>query len=107
MAIQAQFNGNDIEVTAHWEDTPANEGLDGKTPFNRWRRHIWRADVVSMDLWVSLFVLQGQYLTLTTSDYANRNGDYASYPVAVLERLTGRHESVNMTGVTAEFLVRV
>jgi hypothetical protein len=54
-----------------------------------------------------LTALEGQQVTVTTTNYADRNGDYVTYYGCDLERVSCRHESINAEDVTVEFWVRL
>jgi hypothetical protein len=90
-----------------WADDPAGSGLDGSMPRQRWVRHTWGADVLSAAEYDLIFAQEGQRVTITTPDYADRNGDYVDYFGALCQRVSGQHEGPVVVGVTAEFLVRL
>ena len=106
-----RINSTEISRITHgdWLDEPGDaQALDGVTPLARWRRHTWRAEVLSAAEWNTLAALEGQKVSITTPDYGDRNAaDYVSYYGADFERLEGRHEGPVMMGVSADFLVRV
>jgi len=105
------INGSTIAriTKGDWLDEPGDaQALDGVTPLARWRRHTWRAEVLSAAEWNTLAALEGQKVSITTPDYSDRNAaDYASYYQVDFERLEGRHEGPVVMGVSADFLVRI
>lgn len=93
---------------ADWQDESAGVGLDGTTARLRWVRHVWSApEAMTAAEYDSLFALQGQRVTLTTTNYNERNGDYISYYGAICERVDGQHVGPIVVGVVAEFKVRL
>lgn len=93
---------------ADWQDDGAGAGLDGTTGRQRWRRHTWQApEGMTAAEFDALYAAEGAGVELTTTNYADRNGDFVTYYGAVCMRVDGRHEGPIVTGVTVEFLVRV
>lgn len=91
-----------------WQDGPGdNPALSGTTATARWRRLVCAADVLSAAEWNALRAVEGQQCRITAPPYADRNAAWQTYYGAILERLDGRHEGPVVTGVTAEFMVRV
>lgn len=91
-----------------WQDSGGdNQALSGYTATARWRRLVGQADVLSGAEWNALRAVEGQAVNITAPPYADRNATWQVYYGAVLDRLDGRHEGPVVTGVTAEFVVRV
>lgn len=109
MAQQHKINGTTINriTSANWEDGGQSQGLDGYTPLDSWRRHTWRSNVMTVTEFDTLYALEGQKVSITTTDYSDRNGDYLTYYNVDLERVGGRHEGPRIVDFVAEFLVRV
>ena len=111
MAQEFVINGTTISriTKGDWVDEPGDsQSLDGVTLLARWRRHTWRADVLSAAEWNTLRALEGAKVSITTPAYDDRNGaDYRAYYQVDFERLDGSHDGPVFTGVTAEFLVRI
>lgn len=105
------INGTTIAriTKSDWVDEPGDDqALDGVTPLARWRRLVWRAEVLAASEWNVLAGLQGQKVSITTPDYGDRNAvDYVTYFNCDMAELSGSHDGPVMTGVTAEFMVRV
>jgi hypothetical protein len=108
MAQQHYLNGAAINYInkPDWIDE-GSPVLNGETVFNRWRRHTWRAEVMPVSEFNTVYALEGQTVSLTTTDYSDRNGDYVTYYGARVTNVTGRQSGPLMTDVTIEFLVRV
>lgn len=109
MAQDFKINGTTIAriLRGDWEDSSAGAGLDGTTARRRWVRHLWGADALSAAEFNTLYALEGQWVTLTTVNYADRNGDYVNYYGVICERVTGNHAGPVFEQVTAEFRVRL
>jgi hypothetical protein len=90
-----------------WTDAPAGVGLDGKTGRQRWVSHVWQSNVMSAEEFNSLYSLEGQKVSIKTTNYADRNGDYITYYGVDFKRISGEHAGPIFTGVTCEFLVRL
>ena len=108
-----QVNGVDYDYITKpdWADESqtGQAGLDGYETLNRWRRltAMGPEGMPAADF-DALFALEGQRVSVTVPDYNDRNGaDYKTYYGAVLERVDGRHESINVVGVLCEFRVRI
>lgn len=93
--------------TADWSDQPDSQALVGATPTRRRRRHTWRAEIMPMAEFLAIQALEGERVSLTTTNYNDRNGDYVTYYGAEIDQASGRHESVNMVDVVVEFWVGV
>jgi hypothetical protein len=111
MALDFKINGTTVSrvVKGDWIDEPGDsQALDGVTPLARWRRHTWRADVLTAAEWNTLSLLQGAKVAIATTNYYDRNAaDYVSYYGCDFEGLSGSHDGPVFTGVTVEFLVRI
>lgn len=109
MAQQVQING--ITYTylnaPDWSDSADSQALDGVTPFLRWHKHTIKTNIMPMTEFDRLYALEGQAVALTTTNYLDRNGDYITYYGAILESVTGKHESINAADVVATFRVRL
>lgn len=109
MAQIFQINGTTITrmLRGDWTDDPAGSGLDGSTPRQRWVRHVWGADVLSAAEYNTLYAAEGQRVTITTPNYADRNGDYVDYFGVLCQRVSGSHDGPVVTNVAVDFLVRL
>jgi hypothetical protein len=111
MALDFHINGVTLDHInkGDWLDEPGDaQALDGVTPLARWRRHTWRADVLTAAEWNILAALEGAKVSITTPDYSDRNAaSYVTYYGADFENLSGSHDGPVMTGVSCDFLVRV
>lgn len=109
MAQQHKLNGTNINYIERpdWQTKPVAQALNGVTPIERWARHIWRTNTMAVSEFDTIHVLEGQKVSLTTTNRIDRNGDYITYYGADLERVSGRHRGPVMTNVTVEFLVRL
>lgn len=111
MAQDFKINGTTVSriVKGDWTDEPGDsQALDGVTPLSRWRRHRWLADVLSASEWNTLSALEGAKVSITTPDYSDRNAaDYVTFYNCDFENLSGSHDGPVITGVSADFLVRV
>lgn len=86
-----------------WDDTPDNQALDGVTAMLRLRRHILKAQAMPESEFDTLTGLLGTQVSLTTTDYIDRNGAYKTYYGCNFDDLRGRHSGPNMVDVIAEF----
>lgn len=110
MAFQHAINGTNVNyvTTPQWIDEPAGgDFFNGKSSHNRWRLHRWESNIMTAAEFNTIYALEGTQVTITTTDYDSRNGDYVTYYVAELKSVSGRHEGPNMASVRADFLVRV
>jgi hypothetical protein len=111
MAQQFSINGTAIAriTRPDWIDEAGDDqNHAGAMPLARWRRLVAKAEVLSATEFNTLRGLEGQRVSITVPPYGDRNAaNYVTYYGAEFERLDGRHEGPVMTGVTAEFLVRV
>lgn len=109
MAQQFQFNGSNIThgIEANWDEIPLDMPLAGGTVFNRFRRHSWQAGVLTAAEFVAMRAQLGKAVSLTTTDYSDRNSDFVTYYGATLDRLSGEHSGPVYVGVSAEFTARV
>lgn len=104
-ALNGQILSYIIEAT--WDESPMASPLAGGTVFNRWRAHRWQTNVMPAAEFETIRGRLGQVVDLTTTDYANPNGDYVTYYGATLEGLTGEHTGPVVVGVQVDFTVRV
>lgn len=109
MAQDFQLNGLTLAyiMSGEWREREDSSRLDGQTVHNRWREHVWQTDVMPASEFNALYALEGQKVSLVTTNYLNRNGDYQVYYGAELRRISARHISLNMQQLTCEFLVRL
>jgi len=111
MAQDFKINSTTISriVKGDWIDEPGDsQALDGVTPLARWRRLRLQADVLSVTEWNVLSAAEGSKVSVTAPNYSDRNAvDYTTYYGADFDNLSGSHDGPVMTGVTAEFLVRI
>ena len=110
MAQDFKINATTFARITHadWADDSAGSGLDGTTARLRWVRHVWSApEGMTAAEYDALFAFQGQRVTLTTTNYEDRNGDFIPYYGAVCERVDGVHSGPVVAGVVAEFRVRL
>ena len=91
------------------ESQTGQAGLDGYETLNRWRRLTAQGpEGMPAADFDALFALQGQRVSVAAPPYSDRNNaNYATYYGAILQRVDGRHESINVVGVMCEFRVRI
>lgn len=103
-----EINGTEfpqIEI-ANWEHNPHSTDLDLRTTFNNQKIHTWIARVLSMAKWSILEPLQGQVVSLSTTNHEDRNSTTPRiYPTARIVRLSGDHNALDMRDVEIEFKV--
>lgn len=110
MAQDFKINGVTLNyvMIGEWREVEDSQALDGQTVHNRWREHLWRLnEAMPVSEFNTLYALEGQKVTIVTTDYANRNGAYAIYYGAELRRVAGRHVALNMEQFQCEFRVRL
>lgn len=109
MAQDFMVNGRRLDYIQQGEWQEQNEGsiLDGQAVHNRWRQHILKTNVSTVNEFHDLFDLLGQKVTLTTVDYDDRNGDYKTYYGAEFQRIDEQQQAQHMTSLQCEFLVRL
>jgi hypothetical protein len=92
---------------ADWESFPVADDLLGQRRFNRFKRHIWRLnEAMPMTQWEIIYPLEGDIVSITTTDPADINAAFVTFYGVNFESITGKNEATNMAGVTCEFLVR-
>lgn len=97
-----------VAVIANWIDIPAGQFFNGKTSRNRWRRHIWKTNVMTATEFDSIYALQGQRVSIITTDYDDRNNsNYKTYYNAELMRVGGDQNGPRFENIQIEFNVRV
>lgn len=110
MAITFAINGTTITyiVDADWsEPTPQNQALGGKTSHDRYIGHTWRSpEIMTITDFQNLSDLEGQRVTIQTTNFYDRNSQKTYYGVHLLE-VRGNHESLTFRGVECRFLIRV
>src|SRR5512147_1995944 len=106
--MSVQINGTTYTylMQPNRDDALQSQALSGGTATNRWALHTIKTNIMPMTEFNNLFALQGQAVTLYTTDYSSRNS-YRTYYKAVLESVTGSHESINAANVVATFRVRL
>jgi len=110
MGQQHQLNGTNISYIgqAQWSDAPQGEYLGGDEVLGRWKQHTWTANVMTAATFDTLYAQQGQTVTLTTTDYNDRNGaNYKTYYNAILTGVTGQHNGPNVEQVKIDFTVAI
>lgn len=109
MAQIFKINGTTLShiTNGDWDETPETGYFNGKTPKNRWRPHRLSTDGMPASEYNTLFALLGQKVSLTTTNYADRNGDYRTYYGVDFQSIRGEHDGPIFRGVVAEFLVSV
>lgn len=109
MAQIFKINGTTIEYIqkADWENAPAGEALDGQTARQRWVKHIWQSNVMPVSEFDTIFSLEGETVTLITTNFNDRNGDYIQYFGVQFSKIVNQHVSVLMESIRCEFLVRL
>jgi len=105
MAQVHAINGTTVEYIGQpdWIDKPLGGYLAGPTTHDRYRDHIWRTNIMTAAEFDTIFALMGQQVSITTTDYNDRDGDYKTYYNVVLESVDGTHEGPNFTGVECKF----
>ena len=110
MAQIFQVNGTNLThiTRGDWQEEPEGDYLNGKAIHNRWRRHILQANVTTAAEFDTLYALEGQKISLTTTNYFDRNSaNYVTYYGAEVKRVSGQHEGPIMRDVQIECLVRI
>lgn len=109
MAQVFKMNGVTISYIQRgdWTNSPVKEALDGNLARQRWIKHIWLGEAMPVSEFDSLFALEGQRVSITTTDYNDRNGDYLQYFGVQFQKISGEHISILMENVRLEFLVRL
>lgn len=93
---------------AIWNQPVNSQSLNLIAVHNRWRSHIWNSNVMTTTEWSTLIGKRGSTVSITTTDPDDPNGDYVTYYEAIVRNVTFRtHDSLNITGVKVEFLVKV
>jgi hypothetical protein len=110
MARVHSINGNTINFIGKpdWQDKPTAAYLTGQNAVSRWRKHIWQSNVMPASEWNTIEALEGQLVTIVTTDYEDRNNaNYKTYYGARFTALAGKHDGPNMVNVRFEFLVKL
>lgn len=109
MAQTFQINGSNLTYIgkADWPTELSGAGLDGLSPKGRWVKHVWQADVMTAAEYDTLFGFEGHKVSITTTDYYDRNGDYKTYYSVDFESINGSHNGPVFENVTMEFRVRL
>lgn len=110
MAQVFKINGTSLTYITRgdWEDDYDQQAHDGNTPILRWRRHTMRApDGMTAAEFDTLYALEGQKVSITTTNYEDRNSDYKTYYGCDLERVAGRHDGPLVYDVVLDLMVRV
>ncbi len=108
MAQVFQVNGTTITalVKADWGDEIIDDDLAGQSIRNRWKMHVLQTEAMTAAEYDTLYALQGQKVTLTTTNYRNRNGDYKTYYDAVFLGIEAGHMGPIRQNVRAMLAVR-
>ncbi len=103
------INGNQMLTIGRpdWVDSSVGAYLSGETIVNRYRRHVWQTNVMSAADYNTLYALEGQKVSIQTTNYSDRNGIYVTYHNADLRRVTGQHNGPFFENVRAEFVIGV
>lgn len=109
MAQTFKINGTSLSyiTQAEWGNIELGQALDGGMIIGRWRQHILSTNVMSASEFNTFYALQGQRVTLTTTDYDTPNSDYKTYYEAIFETLEGLHDGPVFLNVQARFRVRL
>lgn len=90
------------------QPSPSSLSLNLIQPYERWRDHIWLANVMTVTEWETLRGKRGSIVTITTTDPTAPNSDYITFYGVILKDLTNNsHDGPNILGVKVEFLVKV
>lgn len=93
---------------AIWDQPVQGESLDLIAVHQRWRRHVWRSNVMTAAEWATIIGHRGSIVSITTTDPDDPTGAYVTYYGAAVQSVSyRRHESLNFRGVEIEFLVKV
>lgn len=95
---------------ALWDQPSVDTSLNLIAVHSRHQRHTWTSNVMPMSVWQTLIGKRGALVSVTTTDPADRNGDYITYYGARVDAVTAPpngHDSLNMRNVRVEFLIRV
>lgn len=109
MAQVFKINGTTLNyvMAANWEERGVGNFLNGLTSYNRYRRHTLATNVMTAAEFSTLFALEGQQVSLTTTNYTDRNGDYIDYHGVEIKSVTGQHAGPVVQDVQIECLVRI
>ena len=109
MAQIHSLNGTIIQhvAKATWQDKPTAATLDGLNSVSRWRKHTWESNVMIHTEWNFIEAFEGQAVTLTTTNYNDRNAAYKTYYNAILTGIAGNPDGPRVTGIRFEFNVRL
>ncbi len=92
---------------ADWVNSKVAEALDGDTARQRWVKHVWQGNVMDVDEFDTIFALEGQTVSITTTNYDDRNDDYLTYYGVKFLSIVSEHVSRIMENIRCEFLVRL
>lgn len=111
MAQTHSIDGTTINFisTATWAQAVNSQSLNRIAVHNRYRRHTWNSNVMTVAEWSTIIGKRGSIVTLVTTDPDDpNNASYRTYYDAVVKSATHRqHDSLNFGGVRVDFLVRV
>jgi hypothetical protein len=94
-------------IQADWLEQADGAALDGVTVRRRWVTHTWTAAVLPVAEFNRLLNLEGQRVSVTTTDPTDRNGAFATFYGAELTNVSGAHVGPNIQQVTVNFLIRL
>lgn len=95
---------------ALWAQEAVDQSLNIIAVHNRHQRHVWTSNVMPMSVWQTLIGKRGSLVSLTTTDPTARNGDFITYYGVRVDEVSAPptgHNSLNMTNVRVEFMVKV
>ena len=109
MAQDFIINGVTLDyiMTGDWIDTAVDSVLDGQTVHNRYRPHIWLSNVQTVANFNTLYALEGQQVTITTTNQNDKNVDFIQYFGVLFKSINAQHAAKNLEQVRCEFLVRL
>lgn len=109
MAQVFQINGTNLSypIKADWQPAPVNQSLNGLTPHDRWTPHTLVAEWMPATEFDTLYGYQGAIVSLTTTNFDNRNSDYKVYFGVEFKSISGEHVGPIFQNVTMEFLIRL
>ena len=109
MAQDFMINGTTLDyiMTGDWQDAEVDSVLDGQMVHNRYRRHIWLSNVQTIANFNTLYALEGQIVTITTTNQSNKNAAFLQYFGVFFQRIAAQHAAKNLEQIRCEFLVRL
>ena len=92
-------------TSAQWDDKNHIQKLDGQTLISNYQSHTWAASIMTVAEYNALFALNGQLVSINTTDFDNRLG-FKEY-MAILLNVDGTQAGINMVGVNLSFTIRL